>query len=168
MVFLIAASRLTGGWVFGDSACKASLFLTVNTAFIKIVLMAIISLDRYLNIVRRYRVKTKLSYALLGVTVAFVSSTTAAVSIPNIFSQRVEYANDSFTICTVAFDYQDTSVITSIFFAEARADLPSLDDFSHNPNSTISLLLIPARPNKSLEPNKALRSWQNFFNITEP
>lgn len=114
-VFLIAATRLTHGWTFGDFSCKLTIFTTVNTSFVKIVFMAIISIGRYLKVVRGKLVKRKTSISIISLSVLVVSSTTAYMSIPNTFTQEINYHNASFHICTVVFQYHEKIRISLTF-----------------------------------------------------
>lgn len=107
-VCLIAATRLTHGWVFGDVACKLSMFMTINTSFVKIVYMAVISLDRYAKIVRGYQISERGRTLLLALPVLIVSACSGYVTIPNTFAQEIEYQEDHFYICTAAFEYHET------------------------------------------------------------
>jgi hypothetical protein len=114
---LLAATRLTDGWVFGDIACRLSFYMTGITSFLKIVYMSIISVERCIKIVRWYDISGRTRILLMIIPVIVVTSTTGYMIIPNTFTQLIHYQGDEFYICTVAYKYSETVRWSVVFLS---------------------------------------------------
>lgn len=114
--FVIGATRLTNGWVYGDVGCQLVMFATVNTAFVKLSLTATISIDRCLNIVRNYKVPKK--YMLLAISIALITPSASSLALTSQYTRtlNVTYGVDNFKICTAYFPKTSVHISKVIFF----------------------------------------------------
>ncbi|KAF6017456.1 hypothetical protein EB796_024225 [Bugula neritina] len=116
---LIGITRLSPqGWLFGSLACKSTLFVLVMTAFVKIWLMTLISVDRYLRIVHSNHrcMGPKVSVILILVAWVLPVATIAGIVYPNSRSLDVDiYGGISF--CTVGFQYHPTIRYSLMYFS---------------------------------------------------
>lgn len=122
-IFLIPFALLVGvtrlhphGWQFGNLACKTTLYVLTATAFIKIWLMTLISVDRYLRIVHTHNryMGRRLSVILTVIAWVLPAATVAGMVYPNSESKVVR---DDVTICTVAFEFHPTIRSSLIYFS---------------------------------------------------
>lgn len=102
---MIGSTRLTHGWKLGNVGCQLVTWATSNTAFIKMWLMALIGIDRYLKVARGYTIQYKYTVIFIVLSVMIPSITMAVIAGRNSFAQDIEYKGDNFTICTVTFEY---------------------------------------------------------------
>lgn len=107
--FMIGATRLTYGWTYGDFGCKIFVFIYINTACVKAWLMALTSVYRYLNIVKKKTVTIRTTLIMIATALVVPSACSLIVSCMTVFAKDIEFGEDSFTICTVHFPY-DASV----------------------------------------------------------
>ena len=116
---LIGSTRLSeSGWMFGSVACKTTLYILVATAFVKIWLMTLISVDRYLRVVHSHHryIGRKLSVILILSAWILPATTVAGMTYPN---AEVKYIPDLYGgvhICTVAFEWHPTIRSALIYF----------------------------------------------------
>lgn len=117
---MIGCSRLSDdGWLFGAIWCQTSLYIIATVAFIKICLMTLISVDRYLRVVHSHNrhIGRRLSIALMVTAWILPAATLAAIVYPN---TEVKYIGDLYngiTICTLAFKYNPTISNNLVYFA---------------------------------------------------
>lgn len=117
---LIGTSRMyPKGWTFGNGACQATLFILIATAFIKIWLMTLISVDRYIRVVHAHNrfIARRISVILMVAAWILPAATIAGMVFPNSESKYVPDVLDGITICTVAFKYDPEVRHALIYFS---------------------------------------------------
>ena len=126
-IFLLPFSMLIGitrlsddGWMFGDLVCKSTLFSFLATSFIKIWLMSLISIDRYLTVVhlpdRQLGQRSSILLTIAAWALPVISL--AAIVFPNTTSVQVKLPNNTTVgICSAMFRYHPTIKFSLLYFS---------------------------------------------------
>ena len=118
---IIGVNRLSpDGWMFGDFACRTTLYILSTTAFIKIWLMSIISIDRYLKVIHPTNFHLGKRSSLLLTIAAWIlpMGTLAAMLYPNTTAKETQInGNTTVTICSIMFKYHPTISHALIYFS---------------------------------------------------
>ncbi|XP_067933609.1 substance-P receptor-like [Watersipora subatra] len=116
----IGITRLSPlGWMFGNFFCKSTMYAFLTTAFIKIWLMSVISMDRYLQVVhlQHRHLGRRMSIALTIAAWTLPMITLACMVYPNTVSvQSTMPDNTTVTICSAIFRYHDTIPYAVVYF----------------------------------------------------
>ncbi|KAF6017455.1 SSTR2 [Bugula neritina] len=117
---LVGGSRLSpSGWPYGSFVCKFAMYAFLVTAFIKIWLMTVISLDRYLMVVcdQKYHLNKMLSTLLNLAAWFFPGFSLAFMVYSNTDSATATVDNQTVSICSAMFKYDPVISYALVYFS---------------------------------------------------
>lgn len=114
---LIGITRLSpSGWQFGNTGCQFTMYAIVATAFSKAWLMAMISIDRYVKVVRGRGISRTLTIVFILLVVTIPSVSTAIMAFPNTYTKTIDSTDEQITICTAIFKYHPSVRVSLAYF----------------------------------------------------
>lgn len=118
---IIGLNRLSAsGWMFSDFVCRTTMYAYLATAFMKIWLMSIISIDRYLKVVHppNCHLGRRASILLTIAAWTLPTITLAIMVYPNTISVKSQLSeNVTVAICSAMFKAHPTISYALIHFA---------------------------------------------------
>lgn len=113
---IVAITRITGNWIFGDAICKFFVYFLFTCAMVMIWTMTVISIDRHICINRTNSKKMTPRVAVAIIIVTWIVCFLCFIPLAMYFHTRsFPFGRDYVTICTLSWP-KTSGFRASIFF----------------------------------------------------